>query len=233
MISFTTRGRVFNTEWIWFGTPVDVSGVDEVAILSYETRSYPGFRRKSGITRTIDLTQNEEVLWENMREKFVRKQIERGVRAGIQVSVGSIADFMPLYDSLHAAKGFVPGSVADAAKVGEILIARRGTQVLSGGLFITDGVYVRAYALASARFSDVPAKEREIIGYASRMLIWEALQKYKKQGCHTFDMGGISENDGSLTEYKRAFGGSDQEYSFYRKTYNPWLQILRKLRKLL
>lgn len=235
MIFFDTQGTLFRTRWVWFSLPTDVTGVDEAAFLSYQKEDHNGFRRKEGITQLIDLTLTEEELWKGLREKFIRKQIARGRGAGVTVRIGTLEEFLPLYTSLKSAKGFVGGSVRSAATVGTIIVAEYEGVCVAGGLFIGDGTSVRAYALASVRLQAHGGRMREIIGYGNRMVLWEALRKYRATGYLVFDMGGIlphslDPKERSLVEFKKAFGGTEQPYYFYRKSYSRPLVLLRKIR---
>lgn len=229
-------GTLFRTRWVWFEDPHEITGADEAVFLTYADGSYDGFRKKAGLTSVIDLSKSEEALWEGMRKNFVRKQIRRGEDTGILVREGTLAEFLPLYRSLQQAKGFQASAVRDAARTGTILIAERAGDILAGGLFLGDGVYVRAYALASARLSGMEGRFREQIGHASRMLLWEAMRSYRAQGYCSLDLGGIqpegTAGDRALAEFKEAFGGERTPYFFFRKTYSPLLTFLRRLRTL-
>ena len=239
MISFTFN-RLFRTQWIWFSAPHEVEKADEVIFLDYSEGEYAGFRRKEGMTTIIDLTQKEEALWEGMREKFVRKQIRRGEALGISVREGTLQDFAPLYTSLRTGKQLASGNLQPVARVGTILIAEYEELPIAGGLFVGDGTYVRAYALASLRLAHAAkdGRMREIIGYGNRVLLWEAMKRFKREGYRVFDLGGVnpvSDNpeDRSLAEFKEAFGGTRAPYFFYRKTYSPLIQQFRRLRRIL
>lgn len=238
MITFTS-GRLFSTRWIWFSSPHDIEQVDEVVFLDYHAGEYPGFRRKEGVTSVIDLTQSEEVLWDAMRDKFICKQIRRGESLGIMVREGVLADFAPLYASLRKSKRLPLSDLAPVVSVGRILIAEAPQSgILSGGLFIGDGTNVRAYALASKRFTARDGHTRELIGYGNRMIVWEAMQLFKQEGYRALDLGGINpdssnQEDDSLAEFKEAFGGARTPYYFYRKTYSPYVRSLRRLRSFL
>lgn len=224
---------------MWFSSPYDVEQVDEVVFLDYHAGEYPGFHRKEGMTSVIDLTQSEESLWETMRDKFIRKQIRRGESSGITVREGVLADFAPLYASLHKWKRLPVSDLAPAASVGRILVAEASQGgIISGGLFIGDGTNVRAYALASKRCTARDGHARELIGYGNRMIVWEAMQLFKREGYRALDLGGIDPNSGdgegnSLAEFKEAFGGARTPYYFYRKTYSPFVRSLRRIRSFL
>lgn len=229
-------GKLFRTRWVWFADPHEITGVDEVVFLSYTDGAYEGFRKKVGMTSVIDLTKSEEALWEGMRKNFVRKQVRRGEDAGIRVREGTLEEFLPLYHSLQRMKQFPASAVRDAAQSGTVMIAERDGTILAGGLFLGDALQVRAYALASARLSQEGGQFREQVGYASRMLLWEAMRMYRAKGCRTFDLGGIkldgTDEDRALAEFKEAFGGERVSYFFFRKTYSPLLTFFRSLRTL-
>ena len=238
MIAFTS-GCLFSTRWVWFSPPHDVEQVDEAVFLDYRAGEYPGFRRKEGVTSVIDLTQSEEALWSAMRDKFIRKQIRRGESLGITVREGALADFAPLYASLRTSKRLPVSDLAPVAVVGRILVAEAPQSgIMSGGLFIGDGTNVRAYALASKRFTARDGHARELIGYGNRMVVWEAMKLFKREGYRALDLGGINPNSGdpeddSLAEFKEAFGGVRVPYYFYRKTYSSCVRSLRRLRSFL
>lgn len=238
MIAFTS-GRLFSTRWVWFSPPYDIEQVDEAVFLDYHAGEYSGFHRKEGMTSVIDLTQSEEALWDAMRDKFIRKQIRRGESFGITVREGVLADFAPLYASLHKWKRLPISDLAPAESVGRILVAEAPQGgIISGGLFIGDGTNVRAYALASKRFAARDGHARELIGYGNRMVVWEAMKLFKREGYQALDLGGINPNSGdreddSLAEFKEAFGGARTLYYFYRKTYSPYVRSLRRLRSFL
>lgn len=227
---------LFKTRWVWFSEPSEVTGVDEVVFLSYEDGTFPGFRKKEGLTTVIDLTQSEEALWERMRKNFVRKQIRRGEDAGIVVREGTSEEFLPLYKAFQAGKGFPASAVRQAGRVGTVLVAEHEDTLLAGGLFLGNGKQVRAFALASGRLGTGSGRFREQVGYANRMLLWEAMKRFKQEGHITLDLGGIrpegAPEDAALAEFKEAFGGVRTPYFFYRKTYSPLLTFVRKLRSV-
>jgi lipid II:glycine glycyltransferase (peptidoglycan interpeptide bridge formation enzyme) len=96
---------------------------------------------------------------------------------------------------------------------------------------------MRAYVLASGRFSG-DGREREIIGQANRMVIWEAMKYAKQQGYKLFDLGGINPEstvqwERTLAEFKESFGGERKACYYYSKVNSPVLRLLLKLRRYL
>jgi len=226
----------FRTYWRWFKNPEDVKGVDEAVYFSYEKVDVDGFRIKKGVTTAVGLSISEDEIYQGMRKKFIRKQITRGFSRGISVREGSYKELVPLYKSFRNKKHLGKVNIKEAAKVGTILLAECEGRVVAGGLFLSDGEHVRAHVLVSVRLSG--KDQVEVIGYANRILLWEAIKFFKNQGCKKFDFGGINikskkREDISLAEFKEAFGGERIDCFYYHKIYSPLLKVIYRLRNYL
>lgn len=233
--TYTIR-KLFSTKWVWFSNPEEASGVDQVVFFSYEKVGAPSFKRKEGLTTCVNLEKSEEEIFMGMRKKFIRKQITRGEERGISVREGAYSELLPVYTSFRKDKHLATADVKEASRVGDIFVAEHQGRIISAGLFISNGVYARAHVLASVRLSK--KEDREIIGYANRMLLWEAMRFYKKQGVKRFDFGGINvksskKEDVSLAEFKEAFGGERASCFYYRKVYSKALTLFSKVRRIL
>jgi len=107
-------------------------------------------------------------------------------------------------------------------------------RMIAGGIFISNGLYYRALVLASLhRISD--SHDREIIGQANRMVIWEAIKNAKHTKHQLFDLGGISPESSnkqlvSLAEFKEAFGGERKPCYYYFKIYSPLIKVWMRFR---
>lgn len=228
---------IFRKKWVWFDTPRDVSGVDSVTFFSYEDIIAPGFKKKSGQTVMIDLTQSEEALWGAMRKKFICKQIEKGERNGIVMEESEDFDtFYRLYKTFRKAKSLVVEPKALFEKHGRLCIAQYEGVPVAAGVFITDGEYMRALTLVSARFDTGDGHMREIVGQANRMMVWHMMQSAKCEGCIIFDLGGVSHSssaDKRLAEFKEGFGGDVVSQFYYTKTYNRILRVVQKIRTII
>lgn len=230
--AYTIR-NIFSTTWVWFSKPYDIENISQVVFFSYEKVYAPSFKRKEGVTTCINLKNAEEDIFGGMRKKFVRKQITRGEERGITVRKGAYKEFLPIYKSFRKEKKLTASDVQKASRVGDIFVAEREGKILSAGLFISSGEFTRAHVLASVRLSK--KEDREMIGYANRILIWEAIKFYKKEGVISFDLGGIDikstkKEDVSLREFKEAFGGGRVSCFYYRKVYSKALKVLSKIK---
>jgi lipid II:glycine glycyltransferase (peptidoglycan interpeptide bridge formation enzyme) len=236
MTSYLYPSRLFKKEWHWFETPVDTNA-DIINVFSYDSIDVPGFKKKHALTTVIDLTKSEEDLRSALRRKFVREQIDKGVRNGITVSVGiHWEEFVPVYNEFRKGKGIESD---DPRVFRHCLVsgAYHEGKMVAGGAFIGDGEHLRALALASRRFQN-DGRMREIIGQANRLLIWETIRFAKKNGYRSFDLGGIAPEspdpgERSLAEFKEAFGGERKPCYYYTKVNSPVLKLWLKFRRFL
>jgi lipid II:glycine glycyltransferase (peptidoglycan interpeptide bridge formation enzyme) len=235
MISYNYPSIIFKKKWLWFTEPEDISGVDLINIFSYQDRDIPGFKKRAGLTTIIDLNQNLDLIWQGMREGFIRKQIEKGIRNEVMiVQDRNFDEFKRIYKSFRKDKGIAEDSYEVFKNYGILFSAYFKGEMIAGGIFISDDTHMRAWTLASKRF-DSDGRMREIVGQANRMVIWEAIKYAKAKGFQSFDLGGInpeSKDSGekNLAEFKEAFGGKRASQFYYHKVYSPVLRFLMRMR---
>lgn len=226
----------FGKYWYWFTQPFDIPGVSMLNFFDYQKYDVPGFRRKEGLTTVIDLTESLDTIWNKMRHKFIRKQIERGERHGIIVKQdNNFAEFKKIYKNFREKK-YLNKEKIDKLKNHTVLFsAYYQNKMIAGGIFVADNKHARALVLASAHNSS-DSKIREIIGQANRLLIWEAIKYFKNKNLELFDLGGISPDSQNpslrnLAEFKEAFGGFRKSCYYYHKVYSRLLKFWIKIRK--
>jgi len=221
--------------WFWFADHFDVRGAAMVNFFSYNKIDVPGFYCKKGLTSAIDLRQDLEVIFSKMRNSFIVKQIRKGERNGVIVKQDSnFREFKKIYGIFRKSKNLSKDNFLVFRKNGLLFSAYYNNKVIASGLFISDGENIRAWVLASLRKVS-GAKEREIIGQANRLIIWEAIQYAKNTGHKLFDLGGISpdaedKTEFSLAEFKEGFGGVRIKCYYYHKVYSKLLKFWMKLR---
>lgn len=229
----------FKKYWFWFVPPKDIPNASLVNTFSYEKESVSGFHEREGLTSVINLSQPLENIWEGMRKKFVRAQIRKGERNGIVVKEGShlFQDLQRLSKSFRERRGLGRNRISIFRHRSVIFVAYDNNRPIAGGLFISDGTAMRAYALVSARLTTGSGKERERIGQANRMVLWEALRFAHESRHQRFDLGGINPESSNtqlvrLAEFKEAFGGERCHNYYYYKVYSPLLRLWMRLRGL-
>jgi len=233
MIYYDYRSLPFKVRWYWFTNPFECPNTDEVIFFSYEDTVAGGFKKRNGLTTVIDLTKDTDELWNNLREKYMRKQIEKGTKNGIEVRHDNdYKSFYSIYKLFRKSSKLPIENTAALRPFATIVNAYRSNVILSTGLFLGDGEIMRAWALASIRHG-LDGKNREIVGQANRMIIWETIVKAKSDGYKLFDLGGIDpasdkQGDRQLLEFKEAYGGARRNVYYYSKTYSSILKFLKK-----
>ena len=225
---------LFPKHWFWFDDPRDVSGAAMVNFFSYEKIEAPGFQIREGQTTVIDLKKSLPEIWSGFRPNFISKQIEKGIRNGIAVRKdGNFREFKSVYTQFRKAKHLPRDRFETFRRHGLLFSAYYKNRMIAGGVFVSDGVHIRALVLASTYLTD-PA-DREIVGQANRMLLWEAIRYAKETGHTLFDFGGISPESEkphlrTLAEFKEAFGGKRVPNFYYFKVYSPLLRLYLRFR---
>lgn len=214
--------------WFWFSDPYDVKNAAMVNFFSYNKVDKNGFFRKDGITSIIDLTQNLDVIWLKMRERFIREQIQKGERRCIEIRRdNNFKEFKNIYELFREQKSLALDKFSVFEKHGLLFNAYYKDKVIASGLFVSDGENIRAWVLASLHHTN-DGKMREIVGQANRILIWEAIKYSKETGHKLFDLGGTGIK--SLADFKEGFGGERKECYYYYKIYSPVLKFWMRLR---
>lgn len=228
---------LFRRRWVWFGEPREATGYAMANFYSYCDGKYVGFHKKEGCTSVINLSLSEEELWNGLRKKYCRKQIEAGEREGIVIKESTdFALFKKMYTDFRKQKNIPADNTLYFKKAGTLRFAYYKNIPIAGAVYLSDGYTMRLWAAASTRLSGVPGRDRDVIGRANRMLMWHAIRSAKQNSVREFDLGGLSgelcsggEGNG-LDEFKESFGGKRKKCYFYYKVYSPSLRWWMRLR---
>lgn len=121
-------------------------------------------------------------------EAFVERHRAFNLKKGLGRSLTTV-DLMRLKGSLRLYSAF------------------KGEEPLADILLISDGFRARQWVVVN----NTNHPSRNLVGYASKALVWESIQDAKASNHQIYDFGGIvlDENDPrhGITEYKRSFGG--------------------------
>lgn len=240
MTSYFYRRVPFSNLWAWFADENDkIKRADIVNVFSYQLLPLVGFTKKVGWTTVVRLDRDIDQIRASFRKKFINEQIDRGYKNNIQIKVDAgHKDFSGLYRDFRLAKNLANDRYSVISRTGRLFTAYYGSHIVAGGIFIEDKQYMRALVLASKRLDKVTGRERDIIGQANRMIIWEAIKYAKTKGLVWVDLGGINPNsdkpaDISLCEFKEGFGGERINTYYYHKVYSRWVNFYLKLKKIL
>lgn len=160
-------------------------------------------------TLVIDLTQDEQTIWKNIRRKR-RGDIRRAQKLGVKVEVDSAFKFWDEWFisviKLRNRIGQPAFPWMEGAKKtdGILIVALLEGKVLAGEWYTTEGKTLRT-RIASSRRYDM----RTLAGNAHALLIWEAMRWAKTKGFEKFDFGGYDPTDHyhGVNEWKASFGG--------------------------
>lgn len=222
---------------IWFSDrPFDVEGYQGVMFYSARDKvELPGFARQDFSTIVIDLAQSPEALLKGV-DKWERKKINKARNNGVKVLVDEHhAEFFALYRAFRREKGLVPWSPDPAfmRRYGTLLVAELDGEIVAGHFFLHDRDHVRGLTTGSKRL-EAGGHRANLIGYANRLLIWEAICHFKEQGLAEYDMGGYyagqarDEQLERINEVKAGFGGQVTLRYHYEKDYSKLFSAARR-----
>jgi len=236
MLEIDSKIYMFRTKEIHFADyPYDVDGYAMVVFYSCRNKvDMSGFSRIEGKTLVIDLTQNLDAIWENMKKKSCRYEINRARREGIVVKINqNFEEFHKIYRSFWKSKMYADIWIRpEFIKYGTLFTTEIDGEVVAGQLYLEDDSHMRWIIGGSKRLE--MSKDRAIlIGCANRLMHWEAIKYAKERGIKEFDFGGIytggNKNDPRYTInlFKQSFGGTLVIRYQYNKVYSKAYKLLR------
>lgn len=238
MLQIERKIYIFRTKEIWFSDyPFDVEGYDGVTFLACKNKvDREGFTREEFTTLVIDLTQDLDVIWENMSKSSCRYAINRAIRDGVKVELSkNYEEFYEINRSFRKAKGLPQSSITVEfmEKYGTLLVAESDGEILGGQLYLEDENNMR-WLLGASKRLEVDKEKATLIGNANRLMIWEAIKYAKEKGIKEFDLGGYTggDNKDTIDIFKQSFGGKLTTHYIYRKEYSKIYKFAKKVYQL-
>ncbi len=227
--------HTFHLKEIYFADyPYDVDGCATVTFNFCRNKiDLPGFSRQEETTLVIDLTQDLDALWKNMKKKSCQYQVNRARREGVVIKRNqNFEEFHQIYRSfwqekMHAYTRIRPEHI----KYGTLFTAEIDDETVAGQLYLEDASYIR-WLIGGSKRLEVSEDKAALIGCANRLMHWEAIQYAKEKGIKEFDFGGIYSGDDkndprySINIYKQSFGGTLVTYYNYNKVYSKAYKLL-------
>jgi lipid II:glycine glycyltransferase (peptidoglycan interpeptide bridge formation enzyme) len=215
MIIIDRNRAFFKTRQIWFSDAIyDISSYDNVVFSGCKNECYaPGFVHETHMTSVINLTQSLDDIWGNMK-KSCRNSIKRSERDGIKVKINQNYDeFYEIYKVFIKNRGIGPQEGLDTIKkYGTLFIAEYEGEVLGGHVYLEDENTIM-YWISATKRAESDRDRKVLIGNASHLIHWEAINYSKQNSIKEFDMGGLFAGQGnnylghSIDEFKESFGG--------------------------
>jgi len=189
-----------------------------------------GFEIYSSVTHVVDLPDNEEEAWNNLKSSC-RNRIRKAEKNGLKVEVVedlSLADeyyeqFIEVYGKQGMITPFGPERprslmqcLVPANRILPLRISLEGEAVATG-LFPYDGNCIYFWGAASwLRHHKLCPNE---------LLHWEVIKHAIARGIPRYNMCG------GTSQFKSKFGGADVPYNHYSKSSIPMMKQARKLYK--
>lgn len=201
-----------------------------------------GFTCTRQFTAFIDLTQDLETIWRNM-DRNARYGIKRAEREQIKYKLNQHYDeFYRMRENLARDKGFTSGlgftphSDELIKRYGTLFTAEFGGEVITGNVYLEDKEHILAWMSASNRL-EVDKQKASLIGWANRMLHWEAIKYAKEKGIKEFNWGGVwpeeeveaSADKKSLNAFKLSFGAKVEPCYLYQKVYSKRYEFAQRI----
>ncbi len=196
-----------------------------------DIKHYHCVKEYKSTTSTIDLTQSEKQLWENLEPKSCRYEIRKVLNildASQDIKVKNENDresFLDLANNYIKKKGYSnPLTLGHLTRYlnnnqGDLLTIYKDNELLGGNLYLKDPPFrVRLIYSFNNRFES--KEKQKISGPLMRYLHWYAMiERYKQQGFHNYDFGGVNlDQDAStygISKFKLSFGGKVvEEYNY-------------------
>lgn len=239
MLEIESKRYGLKTKKIWFSeAPFDVSGYEGVIFYSCNKNvDIKGFSKKKFTTLVIDLTQDVDTIWGNMKKNSCRRSINKATREGVKVTVNQRYDeFIDLCRTFRRTKGLPPYeiSIDTMKKYGTLFISDLDGDILCGRFCYEDKDHIRGAISASGRL-DSSKEDATLIGCANRQNIWEAIKYAKKSGIKEYDMGGYYTGEvpdpqkEGINMFKKSFGGELAVKYNYQKDYSITYSLGKKI----
>jgi hypothetical protein len=237
VLEIDRRFLAFRRKDFWFcERPFDVDGFDGVMFYSCREKVHaPGFVRRDFTTTAIDLTQEEDKLWKGI-DFWTRKKINKARNNGVEVTIDRHhREFCDIYRAFRRDKGLVPYSLDPEfmKKNGTLFVASLDGEIVGGHFFLSDGEHLRGLITGSKRL-EADRHRANVIGYANRLIVWEAMKYARARGIREYDTGGYftgPRGDGQLERintYKASFGGGIVTRYHYEKNYSRLFSLAKK-----
>jgi len=240
MIIIETKKFIFKKKSIWFSErPFEIKNCDIAVFYACKNKvDMDGFICEYSPTIIVDLLQDENTLWQNISSS-TKNYINRTSREGIEIKINEdFNEFKRLYYNFVRKKNFEIGdeSLDIIKQYGTLFTAYKDSEMLCGLLTIEDELNIRIFAGGSKRLMK-DKKMANVISWANRAIIWEAIKYGKRKGYRKFDLGGYylgkDKNDPryKINLFKKSFGGEVVIYYKYMKYYSSLYRFSKKIFK--
>ena len=233
----------FKIKEVWFSNyPFDIEYSDSIIFRECkENCIFEGSVKTGFTTLVIDLSQDLDMIWNNMSKSSCRYAINKSIKDGVKIKINKDYEtFSEMNRSFRKKKKLeqMNISVEFMKRYGSLFISELDGEILGGQYYLHDEYNIR-WLIGASRRLEVGDREARLIGNANRLIIWEAIKFAKLQGIKELNMGGYYTGDVCNTEktkinnFKESFGAKMVTYYNYEKDYSKIFTISKKIKNLL
>lgn len=168
----------------------------------------------------LDLSRKEEVIFDSLRDatkRNIRKAEKAGVRITMSTTETSLDRFYRLNCMTRKEHGLPPQPSrffknllkhVIGRGLGTIILASHEEKTIAGAIFC----HFNKKAVYKYGASD--RKYQHLRG--NNLVMWEAIKKYCREGCHTLDFGRSEPESTGLLQFKRGWGSEEMNFKYYK-----------------
>lgn len=249
MLIIDKKILIFNFREVHFSDkPFDIDDCDFLNFHYCKNEvNVKGFTCKKKFTIVIDLTQDLDIILQNIKVKNdVSRQLYLAKKEGIRIRKNEGYDqFFKMYRSFIQKKGikslfdiFGVGSITleSMKKNGTLFVAEYNGEIIYGTLYLEDNSHIKSWISASKRF-ELDSSKKKLTAAAKRLIDLEAIKYAKGKGIKEYDLGGIwseeeTEKDAtkkSINTFKLRLGGKIVTRYSYQKSYSKTCTLVNYL----
>jgi hypothetical protein len=189
-----------------------------------------GFESRITQTHIVDLSPDEDTVFQNMAAKSARYSIRKAAKLGVVIEEAQdeqfAADYVAQMQEVFVNQGLVPSYGKDRILLlmrhllptGHLLLLRARApddgRCIATGIFL--GMCHSSYFWGNASWS----KDRHFC--PNEPLHWHAMRYWKQRGVDCYDMCGAG-------DYKRKYGSKPVERYYLSRSNRPWIALARKI----
>lgn len=199
--------------------PINDKSFLVVLVRSFNNLRAEGWNKRKHICMTINLENSLDKLFNNMNVNY-KKHIRREEREKIRIKIARTNnEYLKFYNGIYlelCKEKKVRRFPFEYLKEGCLWYSEKNGKILSGAIFYSDNYYV----------TEIFNAPKHIQYNGNRLLVWKAIQYYKKKGLKEFNFGiGFS-------DYKKRFGSYEKIVWEYMRYNSIILKFLNKIRKI-
>ncbi|HEW92138.1 MAG TPA: hypothetical protein ENF81_06320 [Thermotogaceae bacterium] len=224
MIEYSTNKGGIKIQHKLYAKKIKVSDGFKIVNYNYVRGNFfaPLFIKKHRYTLLVDLTQNEEVIFQHFKPN-TRNKIRRAVKNEVVFDIETnLKEFITFYNEFALKKGqaFLSYESFQQLKPLTLTKAMIHDQTLVMHAHITDKKANIARMINSASVRLEKGTNTNLAGWANRFLHYQDMLYFKRKGVITYDFGGTAhhtkkKDNHEIDRFKMEFGGRIIDEYFY------------------